>query len=205
MHQIPIAAVQSAITGIKLAVLLLEMREKNSYLQFPYREYPPEATSGIINLSFVWWINQLFVMGYRKLIGKQDLFELDPRLASGPAGEQLKRVWEKHGLFIFTAGCTRRMCEMLTRSRERKEQALAALGLCTLFLEGVSCCSVASVVLDWVQLRPAFSNYGGGPAYRATGNYGDPEWWLWSYWSHFPGLSGYCGRAPFCAICTVRL
>lgn len=100
-HRIPMAAVQSAIAGIKLAMLLLETREKTSYLQSPYREYPPEATSGIINLSFVWWINQLFVMGYRKLIGNRDLFDLDPGLASGPAGERLKRVWEKHGLFIF--------------------------------------------------------------------------------------------------------
>ncbi|KAE8391677.1 P-loop containing nucleoside triphosphate hydrolase protein [Aspergillus alliaceus] len=96
-HRIPMAAVQSAIAGIKLAMLLLEMREKTSYLQSPYQEYPPEATSGIINLSFVWWINQLFVMGYRKLIGNRDLFDLDPGLASGPAGERLKRVWEKHG------------------------------------------------------------------------------------------------------------
>ncbi|OGM40676.1 hypothetical protein ABOM_010583 [Aspergillus bombycis] len=96
-HQIPMAAVQSAITGTKLAMLLLEMREKTSYLQPPYRNYPPEATSGIVNLSFVWWINRLFMTGYRKLMGNRDLYDLEPGLASGPAGERLKRMWEKHG------------------------------------------------------------------------------------------------------------
>ncbi|KAB8214525.1 hypothetical protein BDV33DRAFT_209223 [Aspergillus novoparasiticus] len=91
------AAVQSVITGTKLAMLLLEMREKTSYLQSPYRDYPPEATSGIINLSFVWWINRLFMTGYQKLMGNRDLYDLEPGLASGPAGERLKRAWEKHG------------------------------------------------------------------------------------------------------------
>ncbi|KAB8254971.1 P-loop containing nucleoside triphosphate hydrolase protein [Aspergillus pseudonomiae] len=96
-HRIPMAAVQSAITGTKLAMLLLEMREKTSYLQSPYRDYPPEATSGIVNLSFIWWINRLFMTGYRKLMGNRDLYDLEPGLASGPAGERLKRMWEKHG------------------------------------------------------------------------------------------------------------
>ncbi|KAK6826667.1 hypothetical protein RU639_004770 [Aspergillus parasiticus] len=78
-------------------MLLLEMREKTSYLQSPYRDYPPEATSGIINLSFVWWINRLFMTGYQKLMGNRDFYDLEPGLASGPAGERLKRAWEKHG------------------------------------------------------------------------------------------------------------
>ncbi|KAE8358078.1 putative multidrug resistance protein [Aspergillus caelatus] len=84
-HRIPMAAVQSAITGTKLAMLLLEMRGKASYLKSPYRDYPPEATSGIVNLSF------------QKLMGNRDLDDLEPGLASGLAGERLKRVWEKHG------------------------------------------------------------------------------------------------------------
>ncbi|OOO14952.1 ABC transporter related protein [Aspergillus oryzae] len=90
-HRIPTAAVQSASTGTKLAMLLLEMREKTFYLQAPYRDYPPEATSGIVNLSFVWWINRLFMTGYRKLMGNRDLYDLEPGLASGLAGERLKR------------------------------------------------------------------------------------------------------------------
>ncbi|KAF7620678.1 hypothetical protein AFLA_005980 [Aspergillus flavus NRRL3357] len=96
-HRIPTAAVQSASTGTKLAMLLLEMREKTFYLQAPYRDYPPEATSGIVNLSFVWWINRLFITGYRKLMGNRDLYDLEPGLASGLAGERLKREWENHG------------------------------------------------------------------------------------------------------------
>ena len=192
------AAVQSAITGTKLAMLLLEMREKTSYLQSPYRDYPPEATSGIVSLSFVWWINRLFMTGYRKLMGNRDLYDLEPGLASGAAGERLKRMWEKHGLFTFITGCNRRICNTLTSSRERKKQAYAALGLCPLFLDGVSCRGVASSVLDWIQLRSAFSDHGSSPACRATGDYRDPRSWLWPHWGHCPGLSGYRGRLLVC-------
>lgn len=97
-HRVSIAAVQSAILGTKLAMLLLETREKTSYLKSPYKEYPPEATSGIVNRSFVWWLNRFFLTGYQKILGSRDLFALEPGLSSGDAGKRLKRAWEKHGL-----------------------------------------------------------------------------------------------------------
>ncbi|KAJ9485611.1 hypothetical protein VN97_g7741 [Penicillium thymicola] len=96
-HRVAIAAVQSAILGTKLIMLLLETREKRSYLKSPYKEYPPEETSGIVNKSFVWWLNQLFLTGYQKIIGSRDLFALEPGLSSGDTGKRLKRAWEKHG------------------------------------------------------------------------------------------------------------
>lgn len=69
-----IAAVQSTSIGTKIFMLFFEARPKVSYLRSPYREYPPEATSGILNLSLVWWLNSLFLTGYQKLIVSQDLF-----------------------------------------------------------------------------------------------------------------------------------
>lgn len=197
-HRIPTAAVQSASTGTKLAMLLLEMREKTFYLQAPYRDYPPEATSGIVNLSFVWWINRLFMTGYRKLMGNRDLYDLEPGLASGLAGERLKREWENHGLFISNTCCNYRMCNMLTSLKAREKQALSPLCICPLFLDGVSRRGVASTLSDWIQLRSAFSDHGGGPACRATDDYRDPKPWLWPHWGHLPGLSGYSGRLLLC-------
>ncbi|PYH89693.1 putative multidrug resistance protein [Aspergillus ellipticus CBS 707.79] len=96
-HRVAIAWVQTAIIGTKIAMLVLETREKTPYLKTPYNQYFPEATRGIINLSFVWWMNSLFITGYRKVIGSRDLFDLDPDLASAVAGEKLRRAWDKHG------------------------------------------------------------------------------------------------------------
>lgn len=78
-------------------MLCLEESSKTSYLKQPYKDYPPEATSGILNKSFVWWLNKLFVTGYQKLISDHDLFNIDPALESGHIGERLQSMWDKRG------------------------------------------------------------------------------------------------------------
>lgn len=52
-----IAAVQTASSGIKISMLFLEAQTKVPYLIPPYDKCPTEATSGIFNLSFLWWLN----------------------------------------------------------------------------------------------------------------------------------------------------
>lgn len=85
-HRVVIAAVQSAVLGTK------RNRAKTSYLKSTYK-----ATCGIVDLSFVWWLNGLFLSGWRKIIGSRDLFALDPGLSSGSTGERLKQAREKNG------------------------------------------------------------------------------------------------------------
>ena len=96
-----IAAVQSTSIGMKVAMLVLEARPKVSYLKSPYREYPPESTSGILNLSLVWWLNRLFLAGYRKLIATQDLFDVDPVFRSTALEKRMRVAWERHGSASF--------------------------------------------------------------------------------------------------------
>ncbi|KAF7589460.1 hypothetical protein BBP40_004258 [Aspergillus hancockii] len=96
LHRVAIAAVQTVVIGIKIAMLILEARAKTSYLKTPYKEYPPEAISSILDLSFVWWLSRLFAIGYPKLIGSQDLFDLDLGLRSSVSGKKLKQAWEKY-------------------------------------------------------------------------------------------------------------
>ncbi|QDS72379.1 hypothetical protein FKW77_008421 [Venturia effusa] len=81
-HHTTIAAVQAASAIVRLVLLVSESRSKVPYLILPYRDYPPEAQVGILNLSFVWWINKLFTKGFRVLITSSDLFPLHPRLNS---------------------------------------------------------------------------------------------------------------------------
>lgn len=92
-----VAAAQSAAIGIKIAMLLLEAQTKVPHLMAPYKDYPPEATSGIWNLSFVWWLNRLFVKGFRKLMTTQDLFDIDRDLTSEVLGDKLQSAWDKRG------------------------------------------------------------------------------------------------------------
>lgn len=85
----------TANVGIKLVLLLLENRSKRSYLKSPYNVYPPEATSGIVNRSFFWWITPVFATGFRKLLTLNDLFTTDPGLLSEPLLTQMEISWKK--------------------------------------------------------------------------------------------------------------
>jgi len=104
-----VAAVQSAAIGIKIVMLLLEARSKVPHLMGPYKDYPPEATSGIWNLSFVWWLNRLFATGFRKLMTTQDLFDIDRDLTSEVLGDTLQNAWDKRGKDSLT------LCTLLSR------------------------------------------------------------------------------------------
>lgn len=96
-HYTSIAAVQTASIAVRTCLLVLESQSKASYLRLPYRDYPPEAQSGILNTSFVWWLNQLFIKGFRKLMTTSDLFALHPKLSSEILGKRLKKYWNNYG------------------------------------------------------------------------------------------------------------
>lgn len=81
--------------GVKIALLLMEARDKRRYLKFPYREYSPETTSGILNRSFFWWLTPIFLIGFRRVLTLDDLFITDRDLLSEPLQRQMKRSWEK--------------------------------------------------------------------------------------------------------------
>lgn len=96
-HRTSIAAVQTASIAPKMGLLILESQSKSSYLKPPYSDYPPEAQSGILNVSFVWWLNQLFIKGFRKLMTTSDLSALHPKLSSEFSGKRAQYYWNKHG------------------------------------------------------------------------------------------------------------
>src|SRR5689334_16131041 len=58
-----IAYVSTAAVAVKALVLVLEALGKRRLLRPEYQDYPPEATSGIYNRSFFWWLNPLFRLG----------------------------------------------------------------------------------------------------------------------------------------------
>ncbi|GAB7351131.1 hypothetical protein MBLNU459_g1589t2 [Dothideomycetes sp. NU459] len=51
------------VTGLalKATALFIESLNKRGALKAPYSTYPPEALSSVVNRSFQWWLNPLFV------------------------------------------------------------------------------------------------------------------------------------------------
>ncbi|KAL2832126.1 P-loop containing nucleoside triphosphate hydrolase protein [Aspergillus cavernicola] len=90
-----IAILTSVTVALKLLLLLLETVEKRSILRDEYRAYPPEATGGIFNKTFFWWLNPLFQQGFSKSLIFDDLYVLDKQLSSKRLHSTLETAWSK--------------------------------------------------------------------------------------------------------------
>lgn len=72
-------------TGVatKAVLVLLESRHKTRWVvNWDVKQHSPEETTGLYGLGAFFWLNKLFVTGYRKLLTMDDLFPLDRAIAS---------------------------------------------------------------------------------------------------------------------------
>ncbi|KAE8374500.1 P-loop containing nucleoside triphosphate hydrolase protein [Aspergillus bertholletiae] len=101
-----ITILTSVAVGVKALLLLLETVEKRRILHNAYKNYPPEATGGIFNRFFFWWLNPLFKTGFFKILAVEDLFALDKQLASKTLHDSLETMWnngrDKSSLLLVT-------------------------------------------------------------------------------------------------------
>ncbi|KAL1301831.1 hypothetical protein AAFC00_006016 [Neodothiora populina] len=110
-----IASVQIASILTRVMMLVVKSRSKVSYLKQPYCTYPPESSSGLLNLSFVWWLNGLFFKGSRTLMTSNDLYDIDENLKAEVLAKRIKDAWDNRvqlrgqfALPIGVMGCLRR-------------------------------------------------------------------------------------------------
>ncbi|KAL2872068.1 putative ABC multidrug transporter [Aspergillus lucknowensis] len=127
-----IAILTSTIVALKLLLLLLKVAEKRSILRDEYKAYPPEATGGIFNKAFFWWLNPLFRQGYSKSLVVGDLYNLDMQLSSKRLHSTLDASWSKvahrgPNAFLFVTLTTFKwhICAVIP-----PRALLAALNLC---------------------------------------------------------------------------
>ncbi|KGO68014.1 ABC transporter, transmembrane domain, type 1 [Penicillium italicum] len=83
----------TANIATKIAMVLFESLEKQKHLVGSYQDLPPESTSGIVNRSFMWWLNRLFFTGFRSLLTPKDLDRLDKPLESAGTAQTASRAW----------------------------------------------------------------------------------------------------------------
>ncbi|KAK2591919.1 hypothetical protein QQS21_010393 [Conoideocrella luteorostrata] len=84
--------ISAAFIVVKLVMLFLESLSKTSYL-YDTDDLSPEATSGLLNRSFLWWMNSLFRQGLRSTLTLDDLYPLDKHLASEALGIKIREAW----------------------------------------------------------------------------------------------------------------
>jgi hypothetical protein len=81
-----------AALALKVGILLLEAQRKTRWVVWDEKEHSPEETSGIFSLGVFFWLNKIFLAGYGKLLGIQDLYPLDSALR----GKSLHDEFSEH-------------------------------------------------------------------------------------------------------------
>jgi hypothetical protein len=95
--EIVITAVLTAAVGVKLLLLILELRSKRSYLREPYRDLSVEQTSSVLGRAFLIWLNGFIFLGNTKLLNHSDLPGLDDKLQSRSLRVKMEEIWDKMG------------------------------------------------------------------------------------------------------------
>jgi glucose-6-phosphate-specific signal transduction histidine kinase len=91
----PIAATFTAALAVKLIITILEGQEKRASLQGQGTKLSPETTISIYNRTVFWWLNRLFLAGYKSTLRLSDLYPLEPEMASAKLGAAIEDAWMK--------------------------------------------------------------------------------------------------------------
>lgn len=80
-----------AAIALKVGILLLEAKRKSRWVSWDEKEHSPEETSGIFSLGVFFWLNKLFLEGYKKVLTIKDLYPLDSSLDGKLLHEKFSR------------------------------------------------------------------------------------------------------------------
>ena len=89
------AAVFSSLSAVKLAILIAEAVQKGGLLLSPLPQSSPEALSGIYSQTLFWWLNPLFLLGYKEVLSNESLLNTDEKLMSRLVYGRFERQWIK--------------------------------------------------------------------------------------------------------------
>ncbi|EQB44229.1 ABC transporter [Colletotrichum gloeosporioides Cg-14] len=90
-----IPAIFTCTLALRAVMILLESTEKRRILVPQHKGYSKEVTSGTFNRSVFFWLTSLFTNGYRNILKLEDLYPLDPKLASEPLYKKLADAWDQ--------------------------------------------------------------------------------------------------------------
>ncbi|KAK7752800.1 hypothetical protein SLS62_005142 [Diatrype stigma] len=71
-----------ASIAVKVGILLLEAKQKSKWVPWDEKQHSPEETSNIFSLGVFFWLNKMFLDGYKKDLVVEDLYPLDISLDS---------------------------------------------------------------------------------------------------------------------------
>ncbi|CRG84683.1 hypothetical protein PISL3812_01936 [Talaromyces islandicus] len=92
-HYTAIATVYTISISLKLVWFYLESRTKQAHFINRTIQYGSEEIRGLYSRSFFWWINQLFILGFKKNLSVESLPQLDQALSSNTVHHAVQKLW----------------------------------------------------------------------------------------------------------------
>ncbi|XRM48571.1 hypothetical protein ABZX51_011487 [Aspergillus tubingensis] len=80
-----------ASVGLKTAILVLEACQKAKWVVWDATKHSPEETSGIFSLGIFFWLNKLFLAGYKHTFTIESLYPLDSTFDAQALHEEFAR------------------------------------------------------------------------------------------------------------------
>ncbi|KAH7122775.1 P-loop containing nucleoside triphosphate hydrolase protein [Dendryphion nanum] len=91
----PLGSMLLVATLIKFGLIVLELKEKRSWLLNPNEWRAPEYTANFFNRLTFFWVNPMLLKGYSKPIQEHDLFEVQDHIVGEKEILMLAEKWDK--------------------------------------------------------------------------------------------------------------
>ncbi|KAK2022803.1 ABC transporter [Colletotrichum zoysiae] len=85
----------TASLAVKIIILFVEAQRKTRWIRWTAEEHSPEETSGLFSLGVYFWLNRLFLHGYRHVLTVKDLYALDQGMIAEKMQAALARELDK--------------------------------------------------------------------------------------------------------------
>jgi hypothetical protein len=184
-----LSAIMTVAIATKFVLFILETIQKRNLLRPGHENTPPYATAGIINRTFFWWLNPLFLMGFSKTLTVNDLFGLDKPLVSKNIHEALNGAYSQRMLLklsclylamLIKQFSTGKIATCLILDNNQHVEMASPFGCYT---TGLS---------NRIQRQSAFPYLGCDFNFPAAFHSRHPKSRLWSYWCLYPRIRWNC-------------
>jgi ATP-binding cassette subfamily C (CFTR/MRP) protein 1 len=82
--------------AVKAISLCLEAFTKKRFLFPPYRSTAPEMLVNLYDRTLLWWLNPMFLLGFKSEIAFEDLSPIDSGLSSKRLDSQFQTLWARY-------------------------------------------------------------------------------------------------------------